>query len=69
MADYYMEVLAKHCRICAKPLARFKVSYRCGDTGAYPGFTIGGFLAVVHIVHAKTLATTPTFQPHPLIKN
>ena len=31
VADYHMEVLAKHCRICAKPLARFKVSYRWGD--------------------------------------
>ena len=26
-----MEVLTKHCRVCAKPLARFKVSYRCAD--------------------------------------
>ena len=31
MADYHMEVLTKHCRVCAKLLARFKVSYRCAD--------------------------------------
>ena len=31
MADYHMEVLAKHERMHAKPLARFMVSYRCGD--------------------------------------
>ena len=26
-----MEALTKHCRVCTKPLARFKVSYRCAD--------------------------------------
>ena len=26
-----MEVLTKYCRVCAKPLARFKVSYKCAD--------------------------------------
>ena len=26
-----MEALSKYCRVCAKPLARFKVSYRCAD--------------------------------------
>ena len=31
MADYHMELLTKHCRICAKPLARFKVKYKCAD--------------------------------------
>ena len=31
MADYHKEVLGKHCRVCAKPLGKFKVSYRCVD--------------------------------------
>ena len=34
MADYHKEVLDKHCRVCAKPLSRFKVSYRCADWSA-----------------------------------
>ena len=36
-----MEVLAKHCRICAKPLDRFKVSYRCADRSEALGRTFG----------------------------
>ena len=31
MADYHKEVLRKHCKICAKALAKFKVSYSCAD--------------------------------------
>ena len=31
MADFHKEVLRKHCRVCAKALARFKVSYNCAD--------------------------------------
>ena len=31
MADYHKEVLDKNCRVCAKPLGRFKVSYRRAD--------------------------------------
>ena len=31
MADYHMELLTKHRRICAKPLARFKMEYKCAD--------------------------------------
>ena len=38
-------------------------------TGVYPGFTIGGFLAVARVARAKNLATTPTFRPHPLIND
>ena len=34
-----MEVLTKHCRVCAKPLARFKVSYRCADRSEALGRT------------------------------
>ena len=26
-----MDVLTKHCRVCAKPLDGFKVSYSCAD--------------------------------------
>ena len=36
-----MEVLTKHCRVCAKPLARFKVSYRCADRSEVLGRTFG----------------------------
>ena len=31
MADYHKEILANHCRVCAKLLAKFKMSYRCAD--------------------------------------
>ena len=41
MDDYHMEVLTKHCRVCAKPLARFKVSYRCADRSEALGKTFG----------------------------
>ena len=36
-----MEVLTKHCRVCAKPLARFKVSYRCADRSEALGKSFG----------------------------
>ena len=26
-----MELLTKHCKACAKPLARFKVNYKCAN--------------------------------------
>ena len=29
MADYHKEILANHCRVCAKLLAKFKMRYRC----------------------------------------
>ena len=31
MADFHQEVLGKHCRICGKALARFKIRYSCAD--------------------------------------
>ena len=31
MADYHQDVLTRHCRVCAKPLAKFKVSYSCEE--------------------------------------
>ena len=37
--------------------------------GAYPGFTIGGFLAVARKARTKSLATTPIFRPRPLIND
>ena len=31
MADFHQDLLRKHCRICAKALAKFKVRYSCVD--------------------------------------
>lgn len=34
-------MLTKHCRICAKPLVRFKASYNCVDRRGELGETFG----------------------------
>ena len=54
MADFHQEVLGKHCRICGKALARFKVRYSCDDRkdelGETFGVAVSGDSADVHPV-------------------
>ena len=47
----------------------FFVCMHMFNSGAYPGFTVEGFLAVACISRVKILANTPTFRPRPVIND
>ena len=54
MAEFHQEILGKHCRICGKALARFKVRYSCDHRrdeleGTF-GVPVSGDSADVHPV-------------------